>query len=576
MLVTPMEEDFTVSCIIDSHMHIQSGNTAPVPLLRKKSIVLRTPFTNDRTEMEETFAGALMNEVLGGLGDLQSLSSDAIAECALRRNNATFATDSTIGRDRIYTGELMPHESHPADASSTALPSTEPGKLLYTPMIVLTMDMEYAHLSGFEGKTIYHTDERGNKFFYQRKDAFHREEDGRRKNLEVEEKNRFQEWNQQIRETKEAVRNHPWDLLPLYHYEPRRWNYPQHYEVSGNLTKGSWDYPFTEVASGAAPGRGGVFLGFKMYPRLGYMPLDDRCKYLPRFYDKCVSEDIPIMTHCSPGGMTTHDEKFYVDADGMGSIESSDSPDAPADATTVARRPDPHEYFDLKYGHPQSWRKVLRGRENLRLCLAHFGGELWKKGPDDFWIQEVIDLIRSYENVYTDISCWNIVQNAPAFKEFLRNPAFNEASDNRRTLWLLSWQQDASGSRILGILTDTTSIFNTFKSSRLSNLEFSPDGKWLLVMDEKGQNKSYWDRSHRYFAFAVDTVWPYLSSEPVHLQYPPGQYPITSTAWVSNPTGFVAAAGDRLYKCELEGLHEKLVEEYRTVEAERSGRSSER
>ena len=154
------------------------------------------------------------------------------------------------------------------------------------------------------------------------------------------------------------------------------------------------------------------------------------------------------------------------------------------------------------------------------------------------------------------------------------NRFFAEASDNRRALWLLSWQQDPSGSRILGILTDTTSIFNTFKSSRLSNLEFSPDGKWLLVMDEKGQNKSYWDRSHRYFAFAVDTVWPYLSSEPVHLQYPPGQYAITSTAWVSNPTGFVAAAGDRLYKWDLEGLHERLVEEYRTAEAERSERSS--
>ena len=27
---------------------------------------------------------------------------------------------------------------------------------------------------------------------------------------------------------------------------------------------------------------------------------------------------------------------------------------------------------------------------------------------------------------YTDISCWNMVQNAPAFKEFLQNPAFND------------------------------------------------------------------------------------------------------------------------------------------------------
>jgi len=135
--------------------------------------------------------------------------------------------------------------------------------------------------------------------------------------------------------------------------------------------------------------------------------------------------------------------------------------------------------------------------------------------------------------------------------------------DQRRTLWLIAFGESSVKPSVVELITDTTSIFNTFTSNSLSNLEFSPDGKWLLVMDEKGRSGGYSGRTHRYFAFAVDTVWPYLSSEPVHLDYPPGRYGITSTAWVSNPLSFVAAAGDRLYKWELEGLHEKLVEEYR-------------
>jgi predicted TIM-barrel fold metal-dependent hydrolase len=60
---------------------------------------------------------------------------------------------------------------------------------------------------------------------------------------------------------------------------------------------------------------------------------------------------------------------------------------------------------------------VLEKFPKLKLCLAHFGGDLWKRyGSEHDWMHELIGLLTEkdgngeyrFPNVYTDIACWDI------------------------------------------------------------------------------------------------------------------------------------------------------------------------
>lgn len=122
------------------------------------------------------------------------------------------------------------------------------------------------------------------------------------------------------------------------------------------------------------------FLGVKIYPNLGYFPDD---KTLMEIYSLCEKGNIPVMSHCTPGGIWQY---------GL-SLEDR-----------KAR------------GNPSNYKKVLDAHPKLKLCLAHFGGtEEWQKhlagrmessGEDEAWVKTIYDMIASgkYPNLYTDIS----------------------------------------------------------------------------------------------------------------------------------------------------------------------------
>jgi predicted TIM-barrel fold metal-dependent hydrolase len=126
----------------------------------------------------------------------------------------------------------------------------------------------------------------------------------------------------------------------------------------------------------------GKFLGVKIYPNLGYKPDDPK---LMEVYKYCQREDVnvPVMSHCSPGGLW----KFGL--------------------TEKDRR---------NFGRPQNYAPILKEFKDLRICLAHFGGdqeweEHMKSRGDDAqkeipWCRVIADMIRSgeYPNLYTDIS----------------------------------------------------------------------------------------------------------------------------------------------------------------------------
>jgi predicted TIM-barrel fold metal-dependent hydrolase len=200
---------------------------------------------------------------------------------------------------------------------------------------------------------------------------------------------------------------------------------------------GAWDEIFNFIATDTKPG---IWAGAKMYPPLGHKPLDELCEYLPDFYHRCEKDKIPILTHCSPGGMTTHEAGHYMAFD----IENGElcrkrqiarqkqrekitrltgKPASNAlgytkewgEATDKFRR-FPFDYFFKNYVHPEAWRPVLENFPDLHLCLAHFGGDEWRRGPisewtnsaPSEWIKSIIDLTKKYKNVYTDISCFNL------------------------------------------------------------------------------------------------------------------------------------------------------------------------
>lgn len=173
--------------------------------------------------------------------------------------------------------------------------------------------------------------------------------------------------------------------------------------------------PFAKVH----PGRAGAFdefrrciedygfHGLKIYPKLGYAPND--ALLMDKIYPYCVAHNLPVMTHCSRGGVYGKGWKGRRGQD---------------------------------LGAPSNYKAVLEAFPELRLCLAHFGGnDEW----DDFvagidpldpqargqnWVTSIRDMIRSgdYPNLYTDISytMFDFEENIPFLSVFLENPAVRE------------------------------------------------------------------------------------------------------------------------------------------------------
>jgi predicted TIM-barrel fold metal-dependent hydrolase len=68
------------------------------------------------------------------------------------------------------------------------------------------------------------------------------------------------------------------------------------------------------------------------------------------------------------------------------------------------------------FGYPDNYEVILRKHPKLKICLAHLGGstEVNREGTDDKspfpdymsdnWYTMIIDLMKRYENVYSDIS----------------------------------------------------------------------------------------------------------------------------------------------------------------------------
>lgn len=149
------------------------------------------------------------------------------------------------------------------------------------------------------------------------------------------------------------------------------------------------------------------FEGLKIYPRLGFAP--DHPDLMARVYPVVAARDLPVMTHCSRGGV----QGRHVD-----------------------------DYFADRYTRPDAYLPVLRAFPQMRLCLAHFGGQRdWRAYADGVepsgeanWQVRIRRMIGSgdYPNLWTDISytLFHFDDYIPFLRLFLTGE--DEATDRLR------------------------------------------------------------------------------------------------------------------------------------------------
>ncbi|MDA1027683.1 MAG: amidohydrolase family protein [Bacteroidetes bacterium] len=152
---------------------------------------------------------------------------------------------------------------------------------------------------------------------------------------------------------------------------------------------------FFEVARDFVENQG--FAGIKVYPALGFFPFDDR---LTKLWQWAESEQIPVMSHCSRGGV-------YF----RGTSSEIERPSSlPNDFSFTG----PNTKWTDQLSDPVGFRRVLRSFPNLKVCLAHMGGEdeceQWLSEPWPFhlrqsnWLSVILGLMKEFPNVYTDLS----------------------------------------------------------------------------------------------------------------------------------------------------------------------------
>lgn len=444
----------------DAHMHIMSGNCTPMPalvqMMKDKGLGFLIGTGTSRTKINRLGFWAAKIPFAPDIGDVSHRDTHRIGEEAVRSNDS-------LAQDRTgYTSDGMGNvEEYTIPAPLRAYASTQghaEASASYMGMsIVLTMDMDYCHLAGYQGDPIYSSDFDGPEPRFTYRWRTKSDDPGEVIDAKSDEIRLHETWDRQLRHTEQVVAENPFRLLPMYHFEPRRF-----------IKNEDKSFPFEKVvtASKAAP-----YIGFKMYTPQGYMPKERHAPakdILSWFFSECASNDIPLMTHCTPSGFYTHERRFYLDHEPDEAIRNdpkywpSKEAIATADANITKARdhvteleaswkshiplvlrrarngvedaieakekllnPGRMRYFYENYVHPEAWRPVLNDNPKLRLCLAHFAsdGTFWdfRKGLtvkedgqkvqyDKSWIGSIVELCNEFPNFYTDISYLDLME----------------------------------------------------------------------------------------------------------------------------------------------------------------------
>ncbi|NQV73767.1 amidohydrolase family protein [bacterium] len=162
------------------------------------------------------------------------------------------------------------------------------------------------------------------------------------------------------------------------------------------------------------------FAGIKLYPPLGFSPLDER---LTPLWEWSEAKQVPIMVHCSSGGV-------YF----RGKISDVIWPDKTAIHPRFSRS---NDVWTDHLSDPAGYRSILRQYPSLKICLAHMGGheacQAWLSEPwpnhlsQSNWLTVILGLIKEFPNVYTDISYVGFqVAVHPVIHALVRDPVIGK------------------------------------------------------------------------------------------------------------------------------------------------------
>ena len=179
---------------------------------------------------------------------------------------------------------------------------------------------------------------------------------------------------EQLIELSQLKNKYP-NILPYVHIDPRRHN------------------PLLDVKN-AIEHLG--FNGVKIYPSLGYFPYDSK---LYPIYEYCEKNNIPIISHCSP----------YNPVHFKGSRKELKKLLLKSKIPINTNNKSIKELCS-NFSNPNNWKCILQKFPNLKICAAHFGSEYyWDKYLEnpidkDNWFIIIKDMIKKYDNFYTDIA----------------------------------------------------------------------------------------------------------------------------------------------------------------------------
>ncbi len=185
---------------------------------------------------------------------------------------------------------------------------------------------------------------------------------------------------QQMEDLRDLRNKYPHKILPFVSIDP---NNPEAFQLFSDAFDDEKDFKFW---------------GVKIYPCLGYLPSHP---ILMQIFKICEEKNIPIIAHASSGVAA---KPQYKKAHIYGLEINKDGKIVPVDKYVKLRKKEDWKLFN----DPKNWIPVLEAYPNLKLNLAHFGGNEFLKFNtlERNWVLDLIDMILSekYKNLYTDFS----------------------------------------------------------------------------------------------------------------------------------------------------------------------------
>ncbi len=229
----------------------------------------------------------------------------------------------------------------------------------------------------------------------------------------------------QLQEVLEIKKNYPDQLLLFLGVDPN-------WKSTGKLIKDEVMKKFETKLDVGAGRKVYPYVGLKIYPSMGFYPFDER---LMETFIWAAENDVPVLSHCSYLGGIYNNTETHIDNSLLSKDPYNGFSNYPSNGISyqyqrrigrwlTGRQKSTNNLNKCSYYmEPAAFESILRyfsqQPKPLKLCLAHFGGHNQLKdaitspgisgsvpygASGKNWYQQILDLMKEYKSIYTDIS----------------------------------------------------------------------------------------------------------------------------------------------------------------------------